>query len=445
MEATLQEILDAREKRAEKQKTLLARYRKPLLCFSMNIPGPEKWNADISVGFMVGNLLLQNELGNAKLLHFEKQEGITDCEAFYVVDISARQLKQIAIEIESTDPIGRLFDMDVLDEHGQWLSRTDFGISPRKCLICDQDARICARSRNHGLDMLKNRTNELLQIAGTQWLAEYIAVMAYLALNQEVNTTPKPGLVDRNNHGAHRDMGLKHFLISANTLRPYFCRFAEEGFLTRNLPATETFRKIRPIGKEAEEAMLCATGGVNTHKGAIFSLGLLCAAAGRMPPHLWSADALLDECAAMTEGIVSSDFTSITKETAQTAGEKLFAEFGITGVRGQAEVGFPAVKYTGLPIYKDALRKGYSNNDAGSITLLHLLATTDDTNLIHRCSRQQQLELRQRITDMLEENPYPNKEAILKLDREFIERNLSPGGCADLLAMVYFLDSVAKA
>ena len=444
MEATLQEILAARENRARKQKDLLSRFQKPLLCFSMNIPGPEKCNADISVGFTVGNLLLQEKLSPTKLLHFEKHQSHAGCEAYYVVDMDAQTLKQIAIEIENTDPIGRLFDMDVLDEQGQHISRTDYGFAPRKCLICQQDARICARSRNHGLNVLIKRTNELLEITATQWLAEYIGNTACCALIQEVNTTPKPGLVDNNNTGAHKDMGLMHFIISADTLRPYFSRFAQEGMNTRSMPAVETFCRIRPIGRDAEEAMLQATGGVNTHKGAIFSMGLLCAAAGRIPPHCWSMETLLEECASMAKGIVASDFANITRETAQTAGERIFAEFGIAGVRGQAEAGFPAVRHIAFPLYKKALQKGYSDNDAGSITLLHLIATTDDTNLIRRSNRAQQLGLRHQISDILKKNPFPEKETILQLDREFIQNNLSPGGCADLLAMVYFLDHIDK-
>lgn len=444
MEATLLEILDARENRVRKQKELLTRFQKPLLCFSMNIPGPEKWNGNISIGFTVGNLLLRQNLGSAKLLHFEAHHSTAGCEAYYVVDLSAQTLKQVAIEVENTDPIGRLFDMDVLDEQGRHLSREDFGFHPRKCLICDQDARICARSRNHGLESLTAKVKELLQIAATQWLAEYIAATAYLALIQEVNTTPKPGLVDRNNQGAHKDMGLRHFFSSANALRPYFCRFAEEGYLTQSLPPQKAFRIIREIGKDAERAMMEATGGVNTHKGAIFSLGLLCAAAGRLPPHRWSAETLLDECAAMTKGIIASDFANITSETAKTTGERLFAEYGITGVRGQAEAGFPAVRYIGLPAYKEAMKKGYSSNDAGSITLLHLIANTDDTNLIKRSGREQQTALQHRIADILKENPCPDTKTILGMDREFIQKNLSPGGCADLLAMIYFLEHIEK-
>ena len=441
MEATMNEILDAREWRASRQKELLDRYQKPLLCFTMNIPGPEKWNRDISVGFAVGNLLLRESL--RRIVHYESKFDVAGCTAFYVVDMPAPVLKRIALETEHTDPIGRLFDMDVLDVGGKKLSREDLGFRPRKCLICREDARVCARSRAHGLEALQKKCGELLTEAA-QWLCEYIAVTAYFALNQEVNTTPKPGLVDKNNNGAHKDMGLRHFFASANALRPYFYQMADAGFRTRDLNAQETFTRIRTIGIEAEKAMLAATGGVNTHKGAIFSMGLLCAAAGRIPPQEWNPERLLDECAAMTKGIVGKDFSAVTPENAKTAGEKLYINYVITGVRGQAEAGFPAVKDVGLPIFKAAIQNGLSANHAGCVTLLHLIVNTDDTNLIHRSSRARQLEVCRDIRSMLKENPHPTLNTIRQLDDAFIGENLSPGGSADLLAMVYFLMNIEK-
>lgn len=441
MEATLQEILDAREWRAEKQKELLQQYQKPLLCFTMNIPGPEKWNREVSIGFTVGNLLLRESLRS--IVHYESHYTTAGCSAYYVVDMPARQLKRVAMDVESTGQIGRLFDMDVLGPDSTKVSREELGYKPRKCLICQEAAWVCARSRAHGLDALQHKTCELLQDA-QQWLAEYIAVTAYFALSQEVNTTPKPGLVDKNNCGAHKDMGLRHFFASTNALRPWFYRFAETGMQTKDLTPAETFTKIRTIGVEAEKAMRHATGGINTHKGAIFSMGLLCAAAGRIPPHEWSAESLLEECAAMTRGIVANDFSGITAENATTAGERLYVKYGISGVRGQAEAGFPAIREVGLPVYKAALRTGLSANHAGAVTLLHLIACTDDTNLIHRSSRKRQLEIRQELQVLLKANPYPSLDRISALDQQFIDENLSPGGSADLLAMTYFLASIEK-
>lgn len=439
METSLHEILASREKRAEKQNQLLTQYRKPLLCFTMNIPGPEKLNRDVKIGFFIGNRLINDRLKNIHVLHAESHILPTGCEAYYIVDMPAPALKHLAIDLEDTDAIGRLFDMDVFDIDGKKLDREGLGYPRRKCLICEKDAVVCGRSRAHSVIELQDKTNFLLYLAGRQYLSEYIAVRAYLALIQEVSTTPKPGLVDKNNCGAHKDMGIKHFFASANALRPFLCRFAEEGYLTRDAAPQETFRRIRPIGKEAEQAMLRATNGVNTHKGAIFSLGILCAAAGRLSPEDWNRDSILNMCSAMTQGLVSEDFFNITPDTAKTAGEKLYAQYGITGVRGQAESGFPAVREVGLPIFYKGLANGLSLNDAGCITLLHLLVSTDDTNLIYRSDRNTQLQIQQQIAGLLRDDPFPPMETIKKLDEEFIQMNLSPGGSADLLAIVYFL------
>lgn len=435
MEASLQQILDARERRAQRQKQLLEKYQKPLLCFTMNIPGPVKYDRDTAIGFFVGNRLLCDALAGQTVLYAKEHREITGAESYYVVDMPPEELKALAIELEDIDPIGRLFDMDVLDTDGNKLSRA----CRRKCLICDQDAVACASRRTHGLDTLRERTDFLLYLTARQYYAEFIGVQAYLALNQEVCTTPKPGLVDRSNRGAHKDMDIRHFFASANALRPYFCQCAETGYLTRDLNPVDCFEKLRPLGIEAEKTMLAATGGVNTHKGAIFSLGILCAAAGRLGPDAWQPDKILDICAAMTKGLTKKDFEDMIPKGAKTAGEKLYVRYGITGVRGQAEAGFPAVRNAGLPCLDNALKKGFSLNDAGCITLLHLLAAADDTNLIHRSNRQTQLETQSQIAQLLKQDPFPPLSVIEQLDREFIEKNLSPGGSADLLALTYFL------
>lgn len=439
MEPTLKEILDAREARVEKQKALLAEFQKPLLCFTMNIPGPEKYNRDVSVAFHLGDRMLCRELQKVPVLHRELHRKATGCEGYYIVDLPAADLKCLAVDIEESESIGRLFDMDVLDVDGRKLSREELGLPRRQCLICQKDAAICASTRAHGLEALLDRTGFLLYVAGRSALAEYIAAQAYSALLLELVTTPKPGLVDRNNNGAHTDMEQKHFLASAIALRPFFCRMAETGFLTRDLPPEETFRKIRAIGLDAENAMLGATRGVNTHKGAIFSIGLMCAAAGRTDPAGWTASVLCKVCSDMVKGIVARELGGVTPVTAKTSGEKFYALYGVTGARGQAENGFPAVLNVGLPRLQEGLAQGMGLADAGCAVLLHLIAAQDDTNLIHRGSREIQLQLRQQIGSLLEKTPFPSQEQLLELDRQLIEKNLSPGGSADLLALTYLL------
>ena len=438
MSVSLQEILDAREARVQRQKALLAEYQKPIISFTMNIPGPVKLDRDVSIGFFVGCRLLRDALAG-KILFAEEHREETGCQAFYVVDMAAKELKALTIDLEDGDSVGRLFDMDVIDTDGTKLSREDLGYPRRGCLICMEDAAVCARSRAHSVQELRDRTDFLLYLAARQHMAEYIAVRAYLALLQEVKTTPKPGLVDRRNSGAHKDMDMRHFFASANALRPFFCRFAEQGYLTRDLKPEETFRQIRSIGQEAEQAMLDATHGVNTHKGAIFTMGLLCAACGRLGPEKWQADRILAEVAAMTAGVVEKDFAGITVETAKTAGERLYAKHGITGIRGQAEKGFPAVKDVGLPILKEGLKRELSLNDAGAVTLLHLLTVTEDTNIINRTDIGTNESVHLEMSALLQKDPFPDLDVIEALDDDFIRRNISPGGTADLLAACYFL------
>ena len=438
MEATLQEILDARENRVKTQKSLLEKYNKPLVSFTMNIPGPVKVDRDVLIGFAIGDRLLRRSL-QGKLVYARSHAPITGCEGFYVADMDAKQLKKLAVELEEIDPIGRLFDMDIIDENGRKIDRESLGYERRKCLLCNEDAAVCAGRRTHSWEELRRAAGFLLYVTAREWMCEYIATWAYSALTQELSTTPKPGLVDRNNAGAHRDMIPRHFFASATALRPWFHKFAEQGFLTRDDAPAATFAAIRPLGLDAEQAMLKATGGVNTHKGAIFSLGILCAAAGRLGPEGWNIDALLKEAAAMTKGLVASDFAGITPENAKTAGERLFAAYGITGIRGQAEQGFPAVKNVGMPILMEGLRNGLSLNDAGCAALLHLLAEAEDTNLIKRGGLEKAQAVLTQIKLLLKETPFPSKETLLELDRQFIGENLSPGGSADLLAITYFL------
>lgn len=186
--------------------------------------------------------------------------------------------------------------------------------------------------------------------------------------------------------------------------------------------------------------MLEATGGVNTHKGAVFSVGIVCAALGRLDRALWSDPVrVLAEVSAMTAGLTAGDFEGVTAESATTAGQKLYVQYGITGVRGQVEAGLPAVLKVGLPALEAGRAMGYDFDRAGGGALLAILANSTDTNIIARSSRERQLVLTEELKALLAKTPYPDKAALAALDDRFIAENLSPGGSADLLALTYLL------
>ena len=442
MEVTLMELLDARERRAARQQALLRRFGVTLICFTMNIPGPEKDSPLIRRGFRLGVSLLEGQLAAAGLtpLHREQRCENTGCEALYALDCSPLTVKAMTVELEDAAPLGRLLDMDVIRPDGRKVDRQELGLAGRKCLICGGPARVCARSRAHPLEQLRKITEDILMGAVREADETTAARLACQALLYEAAVTPKPGLVDRANNGSHRDMDFFTFQASAAALWPYFARCVRIGSDTRALPPEETFARLRTAGKLAEGEMLRATGGVNTHKGAIFSMGLVCGALGRLDRPLWRRpEVVLGACAAMTRGLTARDFAGLTAKTAVTAGQRQYLQYGVTGVRGQAEAGFPAVLTAGLPRLEEALARGHSLNDAGCAALLALMAAADDTNLIRRGGRALQRRISDALADRLREEPFPEPALLREMDEAFIRRNLSPGGTADLLALTYLL------
>lgn len=447
MEVTLLEMLDARERRANRQRELLKQYRETVICFTMNIAGPVKNSPLIYRGYALGRRLLRQQLHAAglEISHWEEIRENTGNEGIFLVPADPLAVKAVCTEIEDAAALGRLFDMDVLGADGRKIDRQELGKPGRKCLICGGMAQACARSRAHSVAELQEKTRQILEQALLQADCRTAARLATQALLYEVTVTPKPGLVDREGSGSHRDMDVFTFQASAAALYPYFARCVEIG--SRASSPEEAFRALRLPGKLAEGQMLRATGGVNTHKGAIFSMGILCGALGRLPRDRWGdSAAVLSECAAMTRGLTREDFSGLTPENARTAGQRLYLRYGITGVRGQAEAGFPAVGNIGLPRLEAALAAGQTIDQAGCAALLAMLAETVDTNMIHRGGFAQAQAISRQIKTLLAQEPFPGRQTLEALDREFVEKNLSPGGTADLLAlclMLHFLKEEA--
>lgn len=441
-QVTLMEMLDARERRSAWQRKLLTQYQTPMVCFTMNIAGPVKTSPLIRNGFELGKRYLQEQLDSLHIqcTYREEIHEVTGSEACYLIDADPLLLKEITCSIEDGSEIGRLFDMDVLEADGKKIDRSQLGLGFRRCLICGGPAKECARSRAHTAEQLQAKTKDILMQAVEKEDSILAAGLACRALLYEVCTTPKPGLVDREGNGSHKDMDIFTFMDSASALWPYFQSCTQAGRRTAQLPAKQTFLRLRPLGRKAEADMFSATKGVNTHKGAIFSIGILCAALGRLAREQWKhPDTVLKECSAMAEGLVESDFRGLTEDNAVTMGQKLYLNHGITGIRGQMEAGLPAVKDVGLPALKQGLSRGLGLNQAGCGALLALTTAAADTNLIARSSLAAWQETVSQVKAILAENPYPDPETLRRLDSEFIQKNLSPGGSADLLAICYLL------
>jgi len=272
--------------------------------------------------------------------------------------------------------------------------------------------------------------------------ASATAEYADRALLVELMLTPKPGLVDRRNCGAHRDMDIHTFLASARAIAPWWPRFVEIGHASAHIAARESLPLVRPAGVLCEQAMLRATGGVNTHKGAIFSLGLLCFAAGRHLAHgtALTRERLCSEVADLCVGLVDRELNGAQK--AQTAGERVFFRYGFTGARGEAASAFATVRTAALPVYDRLRLQGVGEEVALLQVLLHLLAVNDDTNLVSRGGLAGLDYVRAYARRLLREGGAVAPHGVKRMaafDDVLIARHLSPGGTADLLGLTWFL------
>lgn len=421
---TVQDVLKARDERVQRQERLLGQHRQPLISFTMNIAGSIKTDEEIRRAFCEGERWINAHLTQQHIpvLAQERQVKWTGCEAVWAVQADAAWLKGQMTAIEESCPLGRLFDIDVIDTQGQHLSRG----TERACLICGGPVRACARSRTHSADELFAKTKAIICEHFGQQFARRIAQSAQRALLYEALTTPKPGLVDCRNNGAHQDMDLFSFAASASALGGYFEDCVHLGRQHQPL------EQLQHAGVLAEQTML-TVAGANTHKGAIFALGILCYAVGRCGEGA-DQDAVFDQVRAS-----GRYFLRQMTDKAQncTGGEKQYQQYGLTGARGEAASGFQSVREIALPVLEEALAQGTSAGDAGKRVLLSLMAKVMDSNVIRRGGMEAQTWMMTQAARLLLHG-YTDEE-LYALDAEMIRRNISPGGSADLLAVAWFL------
>jgi triphosphoribosyl-dephospho-CoA synthase len=269
--------------------------------------------------------------------------------------------------------------------------------------------------------------------------ARHVARLAIASLYAELALYPKPGLVSMHDNGSHRDMDAATFMRSLFALRHYFRLICLAG------GAGAPFGTLKRLGIEAERRMLRATGGVNTHRGAIFSLGLLCAAAGRASAHGGDLTA-----AALQAHLLAGWGQALDGHTAaigqRSHGLAAAARSGAGGARQEAAAGLPSVFRTGLGALRASLRDGRSPRQARIDALFALMVQVSDTNVVHRGGPQGAAFVRIQASAFRRAGgtASPGWEAhALALHHAFIERNLSPGGAADLLAASCFVHALS--
>lgn len=313
------------------------------------------------------------------------------------------------------------------------------------------DVREVARLEKNGVAVSASRVrkaiveNHLAQAARLvppTTVPYIVAHLATRALKAELNTTPKPGLVDTHDSGAHRDMDHALMMRSIRAMHPYFVRLATLGYDSPQLPAHDD---IVRIGIEAEKAMFNSTGGVNTYKGALFSMGLAVTAATYIIGR--------GEVATTTHGkeyvpnsLLSTTIIQLANGFPDTCGThgsraKQLAQAGckLKSALDNAREGYSQLFGEWLPFYETRI-KG-DDSYVKHKTLLRIMCDLDDTNIVYRTDYDTMLQVKTEARRLLEDF---SEAGIEDMNRDFVSRNISPGGSADMLALVVFLFGITR-
>lgn len=443
------EFLLDRDRRVLYQEHLLKENKdKTLVTIRINYPGIEKSN------YITDNIVntIYNEILTyyGKFIVFEdkykNKEGIV---AHFLFDLDFVNVKKEMINVEEEHILGRCLDIDVYtlkNDKVIGISRSDLFKKTRRCFICDLDAKICSRAQTHTIDEIKNYFEVVYKNfkdsqKKTDSLAYEVSQMALKAMISEVSTFPSFGLVSPISSGAHKDMDYYTFLNSAVAITPFLKKMFEVGYSYYS--PEYIFDAIRDIGKECEEKMFEATNNINTHKGMIFLMGISMAAIGKALYENKEFYQIQDIIKSMVKNILD-DFKELHKKEKLTHGERLYLEYGFTGIRGQVQ--------DGLSVLFDNIIDNYINsdlkeNDLYTQILIELMARVEDSTVVYRHDISTLRKVQSDAKDLLNMGGIFTEEGRQKchhLEDLYIKENISPGGCADLLAISILLIDVKK-
>ncbi len=451
-----EKVLSAREARAA-LRAALAKSGYGSIGISLNIPGYPKTTPLIAAFFEDVLEEFKRCFQAHRIVLDTAHAVLQEDEAghFFLAPLAdarpPESIKDLAENIEKQHPLGRLIDIDILDRHLQPVSSGRL----KKCLLCEKPAIVCMRERNHSYEALRehiaNGIRSYLAEKKRKHLCRKLAALALKAILYEISASPKPGLVGRFERGAHHDMDYFTFVDSTSVLAGYFEELALSGIEFEGEDLRQALPAIRAIGLRMEAAMFAETGGVNTQKGLIFLIGLALFAAARCVARdgFFSACRCRNTIAGICANLVQTELATASGEE-KTHGILCYQRYGLegAGVRKEAEDGLPSVFETGLPELTASLA-GIGSAAAADInrallrTLLRLMTTTKDSNIVYR----KDLETLQRVRRMAQHvldaaNAAEEAERYREM-LDFCRReHISPGGSADLLALTVFIHFV---
>lgn len=438
----INKFLEDREKRVEHQKNLLIQFKVPLLTVRANYPGENKWE---SIPIEITDIVAKEmeTLFEKSIVYQEILENLEGKINLFFIDKPALDIKKMTIDFEEREILGRCVDLDVYDVDGNGLSRSNFNLPKRKCLICDELAFICGRTMKHSHEEIKNKiASKYIEyqryLKEREKVATKLSDLALEGMIFEVSSYPAFGLVTPLTKGSHKDMDFFTFLDSSFVLKKGFKKMAE--VMYSSTPLDIAFNRIREIGKETEKEMFEVTRGVNTHKGMIFLMGIAVGVSARALYEKKNFKDIQSIICDMTKDILK-DFESIDRARKLTHGEKLFLEHGFTGIRGEIRNGLDIVFNGSLGIFSSVFEKTKDINFSSLHTLIYLMSRVMDSTIVYRHDFETLEKVKEEMKEIFSKGGayFKDRRNFEELEKKYISLNISPGGSADLLAVtIYF-------
>lgn len=400
------QILQDREKRYLKTLELLKKYP-TVISIHANIMGNKK---SLFESYYLTNYFLS--------LVLEKLDGeVSFIEGYdgpsFLIGTNKTNLKEIMIEIEESEELGRLIDIDVYHEEKQ-IKRN----KRRTCLICGDDVAICTRLNKHSSDELL----KLVDLTVFKHLSNKIGEFIDEAIIEELEIEDKFGLVTKSSNGSHLDMNYDLMLKAKDAILKYLVKAFELGYYSNDLE--NILEQSRPIGIEAEEKMLLATSGINCYKGLIFVFGIALMSVGYTFRNIQNFDAIFDNIKIIGKDILN------TKNNIKTFGEEAREKYDFKGVLGEVN--------SGLSTIKDLFAKDLYKADLHQI-LKDIILNSEDSVLLKRAGS---IKSYYKVKMMLNNVDVSNEFERKYFTKYAIYRNLSFGGSADLLIVFLFLKNI---
>lgn len=410
MSDVLMRHLQLKEELSSLKKDLYQEFQHPLLSIQANYPGEQKLNGWTGYTIFTFEAMIESQFTILKKQHLYNELGPI---VLMIIKEDPHILKQYCIQLEGTHLLGRCVDLDVFVEDRP-ISRMDYKIEERPCLVCHDVARECIIKRKHSLDKVTQAFHKRL-LSTLQNKEECIR----FALLSECMLTPKFGLVTPLTPGSHQDMDIHTFIQSINGIVPYFKKVDE---IDINQSTELIFYELRLLGQTMENVMYKATQGINTHKGAIF-LFLMFLMAQRLPYSITKALRILAQP-------LQIDFKTMNANNPLSEGERQYHHYQTLGVRGWVLEG-------GEPLLSKVISYYTSKPDSYHHqvnTILLIMSQCNDSTIIKRIGLQGLKEFQKKALEAFDQ---PQNWSYF--ENYCLESSLSAGGAADLFAIVLYL------